>query len=58
MGTNLVAINGANGAISDLGKIGLGVFGGYILIQLILLIISLVPIGFAIKTIIDLYEEE
>ena len=54
MGTNLVAINSANGAISALGKIGLGIFGGYIIIQLIMLIISLVVIGFAIKTIIDL----
>ena len=54
MGTNLVAINSANRAISALGKIGLGIFGGYIIIQLIMLIISLVVIGFTIKTIIDL----
>ena len=45
---------GTNGIISALCKIGLGIFGGYIIIQLIMLIISLVVIGFTIKTIIDL----
>ena len=45
---------GTNGVISALCKIGLGIFGGYIIIQLIMLIISLVVVGFIIKTIIDL----
>ena len=42
---------GTNGIISALCKIGLGIFGGYIIIMLI---ISLVVVGFIIKIIIDL----
>ena len=45
---------GTNGVISALCKIGLGIFGGYIIIQLIMLIISLVVVGYKIKTIIDI----